>query len=215
MSRTHGSPEIPTGVSSEMRQPLPGSCKVYVSGSRPDIRVPMREIRLQPTRRSNGTFEDNGTLWVYDTSGPYTDPNVEINLTQGLPPIREKWIQERGDTVVLDGPTSAYAKARLDDPTLARVRFPNSRRPRRAQEGRRVTQMHYAKRGIITPEMEFAAIRENEELARARKHISEMAKRGEFFHPVEILGESAGTRDHSRVCSIRISARACDPASQH
>ncbi|AXA36045.1 MAG: phosphomethylpyrimidine synthase ThiC [Candidatus Hydrogenedentota bacterium] len=180
MSRTHGSPEIPTGVSSEMRQPLPGSCKVYVSGSRPDIRVPMREIRLQPTRRSNGTFEDNGTLWVYDTSGPYTDPNVEINLTQGLPPIREKWIQERGDTVVLDGPTSAYAKARLDDPTLARVRFPNSRRPRRAQEGRRVTQMHYAKRGIITPEMEFAAIRENEELARARKHISEMAKRGEF-----------------------------------
>lgn len=180
MSRTHGSPEIPTGVSPEMRQPLPGSCKVYVSGSRPDIRVPMREIRLQPTRRSNGTFEDNGTLWVYDTSGPYTDPSVEINLNRGLPPIREKWIQERGDTVVLEGPTSAYAKARLEDPALADVRFPNSRRPRRAQDGRRVTQMHYAKRGIITPEMEFAAIRENEELARARKHLSEMAKRGEF-----------------------------------
>ncbi|WP_445003314.1 phosphomethylpyrimidine synthase ThiC [Halomonas mongoliensis] len=142
-------------------QPLPGSRKVYVEGSRPDIRVPFREISLSPTRTS-GSDEKNPPLLVYDTSGPYTDPAAEIDLRKGLPELRRTWIEERGDTEFLDGPTSEYGKRRANDPTLAQLRFDLTRTPRRAKAGKNVTQLHYARQGIITPEMEFIAIRENQ-----------------------------------------------------
>jgi phosphomethylpyrimidine synthase len=141
-------------------KPFPNSRKIYVEGSRPDIRVPMREIRQSDTPASFGA-EKNPPIFVYDTSGPYTDPAVKIDIRKGLPPLRQKWIEERGDTEELAAPSSAYGRARLDDPRLAELRFQLTRKPRRAKPGMTVTQMHYARRGIITPEMEFVAIREN------------------------------------------------------
>ncbi|WP_043530036.1 phosphomethylpyrimidine synthase ThiC [Litchfieldella xinjiangensis] len=142
-------------------KPLPGSRKVYVEGSRPDIRVPFREIGLSPTRTS-GADEENPPLLVYDTSGPYTDPATEIDLRRGLPALRRAWIDERDDTEYLDSPTSDYGKRRANDPLLAPLRFDLTRTPRRAKTGRNVTQLHYARQGIITPEMEFIALRENQ-----------------------------------------------------
>ncbi|MCK2183774.1 phosphomethylpyrimidine synthase ThiC [Halomonas getboli] len=141
--------------------PLPGSRKVFVEGSRPDIRVPFREIGLSPTRTS-GADEENPPLLVYDTSGPYTDPEAEIDLRRGLPELRRGWIEARDDTEFLDGPTSEYGRRRANDPMLAPLRFELTRAPRRAKEGKNVTQLHYARQGIITPEMEFIAIRENQ-----------------------------------------------------
>nr|WP_315212357.1 phosphomethylpyrimidine synthase ThiC [uncultured Duganella sp.] len=142
-------------------KPLPNSRKIYVEGSRPDIRVPMREIAQADTPASFG-FEANPPVYVYDTSGPYTDPDAVIDIRSGLAATpRLPWILERGDTEELDGPTSDYGKARLADPALAELRFNLHRKPRRARLGANVTQMHYARRGIVTPEMEFVAIREN------------------------------------------------------
>lgn len=142
-------------------KPLPNSRKIYVEGSRPDIRVPMREIAQADTPASFG-FEANPPVYVYDTSGPYTDPDAVIDIRSGLAATpRLPWILERGDTEELDGPTSDYGKARLADPALAELRFNLHRKPRRARQGANVTQMHYARRGIVTPEMEFVAIREN------------------------------------------------------
>lgn len=142
-------------------KPLPRSRKTYLSGSRPDIRVPMREISQSDTPASMGA-EKNPPIYVYDTSGPYTDPAVKIDIRSGLAPLREKWIDERGDTEILSGPASIYGRQRLNDPRLAELRFDLKRSPRRARTGANVTQMHYARRGIITPEMEFIAIRENQ-----------------------------------------------------
>ena len=142
-------------------QSLPASRKVYIEGSRTDIRVPFREITLSPTRTSEAD-EHNPPLLVYDTSGPYTDPQAEIDLRRGLPALRRTWIEERGDTEFLDGPTSEYGKRRANDPLLAPLRFELTRTPRRAKAGKNVTQLHYARQGIITPEMEFIAIRENQ-----------------------------------------------------
>ncbi|RMG31366.1 MAG: phosphomethylpyrimidine synthase ThiC [Gammaproteobacteria bacterium] len=147
-------------LSAEATRPFPNSRKIYETGSRPDLRVGMREILQSPTRTRTGV-EENPPIPVYDTSGPYTDPEVEIDLRKGLPPLREAWIRERGDTEELPGPTSAYGRARLEDPELAPLRFEHPRRPRRAKPGACVTQMHYARRGIVTPEMEYVAIREN------------------------------------------------------
>ena len=144
--------------------PLPSSRKIYIEGSQPDIRVPMREIQQSDTPASGLSTEGaerNPPLVVYDTSGPYTDPQARIEIRAGLPAIRQRWIEARGDTVALDGPTSRYGRARLSDPALAGLRFDLRRQPRRAVPGRNVTQMHYARRGIVTPEMEFVAIREN------------------------------------------------------
>ena len=141
-------------------QPLPNSRKIFVDGSRPDIRVPMREIAQSDTPASFGV-EKNPPIVVYDTSGPYTDPSATIDVKRGLPPLRLRWIEERGDTVELDGPTSAYGRERLSDAALSGMRFHLQRKPRRARAGANVTQMHYARRGIVTPEMEFVAIREN------------------------------------------------------
>jgi phosphomethylpyrimidine synthase len=142
-------------------EPLPNSRKIHVQGSRPDLRVPMREITQADTAAALGA-EKNLPIRVYDTSGPYTDPAVRIDIRKGLAPLREAWIEERGDTERLGGPSSAYGRVRLDDPKLAQLRFGLAREPRRARRGANVTQMHYARRGIVTPEMEFVAIRENQ-----------------------------------------------------
>ncbi len=155
-------------------QPLPSSRKVYVSGTRPDIRVPMREIAQADTPASFGA-EANPPIFVYDTSGPYTDPGVKIDIRRGLAPLRLGWIGERGDTEELPGPTSRYGRERLADPKLAELRFDLKRRPRRATGGRAVTQMHYARRGIVTPEMEFIAIRENQ---RRREYLEALRAGG-------------------------------------
>ena len=141
-------------------QPLPNSSKIYVSGSRPDIRVPMRQITQSDTPASFGA-EKNPPVFVYDTSGPYTDPTVKIDIRSGLEPLRAAWIAERNDTEELSGPTSDYGIERLSDPKLAELRFNLHRKPRRAKAGKNVTQIHYARAGIITPEMEYIAIREN------------------------------------------------------
>jgi phosphomethylpyrimidine synthase len=140
---------------------LPNSRKVYVEGSRPDIRVPMREISQSDTPAEMGA-EKNPPIYVYDTSGPYTDPAVKIDIRSGLQPLREKWIEERNDTELLPDLTSAYGRGRAADPKLAELRFNLKRHPRRAKAGANVSQMHYARKGIITPEMEYIAIRENQ-----------------------------------------------------
>ncbi|HEY6862567.1 MAG TPA: phosphomethylpyrimidine synthase ThiC [Burkholderiales bacterium] len=163
-------------------KPLPSSRKVYVEGSRPDVRVPMREIRQSDTPAQFGA-EKNPPIYVYDTSGPYTDPAVAIDIRAGLAPLRGRWIAERGDTEELAGPTSSYGRERLADPKLAELRFDLKRRPRRAKAGRCVTQMHYAKQGIVTPEMEYIAIRENQR----RDALSELITRE---HPGESFGAS-------------------------
>ncbi len=141
-------------------QPFPSSKKVYRTGSRPDLNVPFREITLAETRSSQGV-ERNDAVYVYDTSGPYTDPDARIDVRRGLPPLRAPWIGERGDTEPLGGVSSEYGRQRQGDPKLAPLRFAHLRVPRRARPGANVTQMHYARQGIVTPEMEFIAIREN------------------------------------------------------
>jgi phosphomethylpyrimidine synthase len=163
-------------------QPFPRSRKVYIGGSRPDIQVPMREISQSDTPAGMGA-ETNPPLFVYDTSGPYTDPRVMIDIRTGLKPLREAWIDERNDTERLGGPTSVYGQVRLDDPKLAELRFNLKRLPRRAKAGMNVSQMHYAKRGIVTPEMEYIAIRETQRL----EGCSEMLRRQ---HPGESFGAS-------------------------
>jgi phosphomethylpyrimidine synthase len=154
--------------------PLPRSRKVYLDGSRPDIRVPMREISQTDTPAAFGA-EANPPVYVYDTSGPYTDPAARIDIRTGLPALRAKWIEERGDTEVLPGPTSVFGRERLADAKLAELRFDLKRAPRRARAGANVTQMHYARRGIVTPEMEYIAIREN---LRRREYLAELAASG-------------------------------------
>ncbi|RSZ58496.1 phosphomethylpyrimidine synthase ThiC [Massilia atriviolacea] len=140
--------------------PFPNSRKVYAQGSRADLRVPMRAVSQSDTAASFGA-EPNPPVYIYDTSGPYTDPEASIDIRSGLGTPRLPWILERGDTEQLAGPSSAYGQARLDDPALAALRFQLQRTPRRAVQGANVTQMHYARRGIVTPEMEYVAIREN------------------------------------------------------
>ncbi|HZJ95764.1 MAG TPA: phosphomethylpyrimidine synthase ThiC [Thiopseudomonas sp.] len=155
-------------VDQQSIQPFPNSRKVYVQGSRPDILVPMREISLTPTVTEQGG-EENSPVLVYDTSGPYTDPSVQIDVRRGLADVRSNWIKERADTELLSGLSSVYAQQRHSDPALQAMRFAAHRKPRRAKPGKNVTQMHYARRGIITPEMEFVAIRENMKLEKARQ----------------------------------------------
>jgi phosphomethylpyrimidine synthase len=176
-------------------QPFPRSQKIYVAGQQHPVRVPMREIQLQPTPTSPGGDnggdsggESNPPVRVYDTSGPYTDPAATIDLRQGLPDIRGPWIDARGDTQWLDQASSRFTAARLDDPKLASLRFAHHRQPRRAQAGANVSQMHYAKRGIITAEMEYVAIRENMSLQQAR----EMAAANQTVLTQQHAGESFG-----------------------
>jgi len=163
-------------------KPLPNSRKVYVEGSRPDLRVPMREISQADTPDGMGA-EVNAPIYVYDCSGPYTDPAVKIDIRSGLAAMREAWIVERDDTEILPKLTSDYGQKRLDDPELAEMRFNLSRAPRRAKPGKNVTQMHYARADIVTPEMEYIAIRENQKV----DGMNEMMLRQ---HPGENFGNS-------------------------
>ena len=155
-------------LSEEVRRPFPGSRRIYVEGSRPDIRVPMRLIDQSNTGAGPG-LEKNPPIPVYDTSGPYTDPEATINLRVGLPSVRSAWIEERGDTELLSGLTSAFGREQANDERLDHLRFEHVRPPRRAMPGKCVTQMHYARRGEITPEMEFIAIRESQKLEALRE----------------------------------------------
>lgn len=160
----------------DLTRALPASRKVYIQGSRPDIQVPMREITLTDTPvggfgKAEG--EKNPPFYVYDTSGVYTDPNVEIDLTKGLPKLRQAWIEARGDTEQLAKLSSQYGNERANDIATANLRFGHIDKPRRAINGKNVTQMHYAKQGIITPEMEYIAIRETQkqhDLTDRRQH---------------------------------------------
>ncbi len=163
-----------TGIS------CPGSSKVYVEGSRADIQVPMREIRLSDTQTSDGV-EKNPPVMVYDTSGLYGDSNAELDLSKGLPDIRHSWIDERGDTQRLSEFSSKYTIERANDSETEQMRFPEVRKPRRALKGKNVSQMHYARQGIITPEMEYVAIRENLKLEEARSRSELDQHAGESF----------------------------------
>lgn len=156
-------------------QPFPNSRKVYIEGSRADIRVPMREIALDDTPTDMGG-EKNGPLYVYDTSGPYSDPDANIDVRKGLAPLRAGWIAERNNTVCLEGLSSEYGRVREQDLRLDSLRFELTRQPLKAKPGENVTQLHYARQGVITPEMEFIAIRENMKLAKARAEGSIVAQ---------------------------------------
>ena len=165
----------PTAAAAAARQPFPASRKVYLEGARPGVRVPEREIALSPTRRADGALEENPPVRVYDTSGPYTDPEAEVDVRRGLPPLRRSWVEGRGDVEELPSITSEHGRRRAADARLAGLRFGPLRRPLRARPGANVTQMHYARRGEVTPEMEFVALREGvapdfvrDEIARGR-----------------------------------------------
>ena len=154
-------------VDQQSVQPFPRSEKIYVQGSRPDIRVPMRQISLDDTSTDFGA-EANAPVLVYDTSGPYTDPAVTIDVRKGLADVRSSWINDRNDTELLDGLSSNFGLERLADPELTAMRFAHVRNPRKAKPGANVSQMHYARQGIITAEMEYVALRENMKLQEAR-----------------------------------------------
>lgn len=156
----HHTPADLVQVDAASVAPLPGSKKIYIEGSRPDIRVPMREIAVTDTITEKGR-EPNAAIRVYDTSGPYTDPTVQIDVRRGLPDVRSNWILERDDTELLAGASSTYTNERLNNKELEHLRFNLLKEPRRAKAGKNVTQLHYARQGIITPEMEYVAIREN------------------------------------------------------
>ncbi|MDB5271662.1 MAG: phosphomethylpyrimidine synthase ThiC [Chitinophagaceae bacterium] len=149
------------------REPLPASKKVYVPGTLHNIQVAMREIELSDTVNKFSKIEKiekNPSVTVYDTSGPFTDPNKEIDLTKGIERIRQEWILQRGDVEELGDVSSEYGKQRLEDQSLDQLRFEHLKKPLRAKAGANVSQMHYAKKGIITPEMEYIAIRENQRI---------------------------------------------------
>ena len=154
-------------LSESVTRPIPGSRKIFVEGSRPDLRVAMREVSLSQTPTLFGG-EENPPITIYDPSGPYTDPDANIDLAAGLAPLRARWIEERGDTEQLLALSSEFGRGREGNVKLDAVRFPSRALPRRAKAGVNVSQMHYAKRGIVTPEMEYVAIRENQRLEAVR-----------------------------------------------
>ena len=149
------------GLNDEALESFENSKKVFIEGTTPDIQVPFREITISDTPSEFGA-EKNAPVLTYDTSGPYTDPKSKIDIKNGLSPLRSKWIEDRMDTEQLDGPSSIYGEKRKTDPALENMRFNLKRNPKKALKGKNVSQMHYAKKGIITPEMEFIAIRENQ-----------------------------------------------------
>jgi phosphomethylpyrimidine synthase len=169
-------------------QPLPGSTKIHLQGSRPDLRVPMREIAL-----SKGDDGRRRTFPVYDTSGPYTDPEASVDVHRGLATPRLEWVRERGDTEQLPNYSSLFSRRRMRDSALEPFRFPRARVPRRARRGCAVTQMHYARRGVVTPEMEFIAIRENQ----ARELVGE--KSGDPSVLAQHPGQALGARIPQRI----------------
>lgn len=163
--------------------PFPNSKKVYIDGKLHPIKVAMREITLSPTKLSNGKIEINPAITIYDTSGAYTDENIEIDIRKGLDRIREQWILDRHDVQILEGVTSEYGKERLADKKLDELRFEYSHKPKVAKNSKNVTQLYYAKQGIITPEMEYIAIRENqriEQLQHATKGMDHQHRGNSF-----------------------------------
>jgi len=177
-------------------EPFPASHKVYVTGSNPSIRVPMREITLTPTQAPNGEIpRPNPPVTVYDPSGPYTDSNVSINVRQGLHPLRREWIFGRNDVEELPEVSSIYGRKRSTDTSLDAIRFALSRKPLRAKSGMNVTQMHYARKGIVTPEMEFIAIRENQtrDEQEGSLRMNEQAQ-GVIQHPGQAWGAAIPSR---------------------
>ncbi|GGE15894.1 phosphomethylpyrimidine synthase ThiC [Sphingobacterium cellulitidis] len=165
-------------------QPFPNSKKVFIPGKIHPIQVAMREISLNPTKLSNGGLEINPPISIYDTSGPYTDEKSEIDIRKGISRIREQWILDRADVEILSGISSDYGIERLNDPNLADLRFSYNHKPKRASAGQNVTQLHYAKQGIITAEMEYVAIRENQKIEQLQAATKGMAD--------QHLGESFG-----------------------
>lgn len=165
-------------------QPFPNSKKVFIPGKIHPIQVAMREISLNPTKLSNGGLEINPPISIYDTSGPYTDEKSEIDIRKGISRIREQWILDRADVEILSGISSDYGIQRLNDPNLADLRFSYNHKPKRASAGQNVTQLHYAKQGIITAEMEYVAIRENQKIEQLQAATKGMAD--------QHLGESFG-----------------------
>ena len=187
-------------LSASVVRPIPGSRKIHVSGSRADLRVPMREVALADTPLVFGA-EKNPPLALYDTSGPYTDPQAGIDLVAGLALLRAPWIEERGDSEVLKGLSSEFGRKRAADPKLAGVRFPHTGAPRCAKAGANVSQMHYARRGIITPEMEYIAIRENQRL-------HSVAGRGACLRNIRAKASARKSRNSSRPNSCAARSRA-------
>ena len=171
---------------------FPNSKKVYVEGSRPDLQVPMREITLTSTQTESGA-EGNPPIRVYDSSGIYSDADCEIDLRAGLPSLRSPWILERGDSEQLKSPSSDFGKVRLGDAQTAHLRFEHIKNPLRAKSGENVTQLHYARQGIITPEMEFVSIRENTAQQQASEQPELAAQHHGQSHgasiPIEITPE--------------------------
>jgi len=160
MKKTEKTPQTET-IS---RAPFPASKKVYVQGEIHDIQVAMREISLSDTLVNGKVMSKNAPVTVYDTSGPFTDPNIDIDVRKGLPRLRQSWIVNRGDVEELEGISSNYGRERLANPALDSLRFEHLKKPLRAKAGQNVSQLHYAKKGIITPEMEYIAIRENQKI---------------------------------------------------
>ena len=212
-------------------QPLPNSRKIYVEGSQPDIRVPMREISQADTplmfSGDNGAggarSEPNPPIFVYDCSGPYTDPAAKIDIRTGLPALRTRWIEARGDTEVLADLSSEYGRQQAANPELATMRFPGLHRtPRRAKAGMNVTQMHYARQGIITPEMEFIAIRENNNRAAYLESLKAVRPAGREARRADEppasraeLRRQPAERDHPRIRAQRNRARPRHHPHQH
>ncbi|MCK5647666.1 MAG: phosphomethylpyrimidine synthase ThiC [Gammaproteobacteria bacterium] len=197
-------------LSADVTRAFSGSRKIYVQGSRPDIQVPMREI-IQDDTQTNEGLEKNPPIPVYDTSGIYTDPEAQIDLLKGLPALRDNWIIEREDTEQLSGPSSEYGTQRQNDPQLANLRFEHIRAPRKAISGKNVSQMHYARQGIITPEMEYVAIRENTKLQEMR---DSGLMRQHPQHPGENFGASIPDEVTAEfVCDEIAKGRAIIPAN--
>jgi phosphomethylpyrimidine synthase len=168
-------------------QPMPASRKIYVQGRQPGVRVPMREITLGPTPTTNGELHANAPTIVYDTTGPYTDPDAALTISEGLRDIRLDWVRSR-EVQELPQVSSTYGRQRAVDPKLTAVRFPNLRQPFRAKTGQNVTQLHYARKGIVTPEMEYIAIRENQSRDLATPSLASNGAAGVAQHPGQAWG---------------------------
>ena len=179
--KTPGAGSLTTGA-------ISGSQKVYVSGKIHDIKVAMREITLTPTKHANGRIEENPPVTVYDTGGAYTDNNVVIDVKKGLPRIRQQWILDRGDVEELTDVSSDYGKERKNDEKLDELRFEHISKPMRAKPGMNVSQLHYAKQGIITPEMDYIAIRENQRVDELKSQLNGQYEAMTAQHPGESFG---------------------------
>ena len=196
--------------------PFTGSHKIYKTSARfPDVRVPFREITLSESLNKKGELTTNAPVQVYDTTGPYTDSNVKIDISQGLTPLRHSWITARGDVEELPEHSSHYRQLRIADESLCHIRFPNLRKPLRAKAGQNVSQMHYAKKGIITPEMEFIAIREGctaelvrDEVAKGRAIIPANINHPEL-EPM-IIGRQFGVKINSNIGNSAVSSSISD-----